>query len=199
MLYRPSLLMLTAGAAAISMVAHGVSASPNAAEEKSAKAAEQTRLGSAIETDLAERDKAENKRARALDLREQVLKASQKRIDARLKEKQAAQATGKDDKAKAAEAEQDATVDQLARIYQSMKAKKAAIVFEKLDLDVQLAVARKMRERSTAQLLAAMSPAGAARLSMALAGRKPEPVKVAVSQPSKATPPAKAEAGKTGK
>lgn len=184
MLRRPSLLMLTAGAATISVIAHGVSSSASAAEEKPAKTVEQTRLGSAIQADLAKRDKAENKRARDLDLREQVLKASQKRIDASLKEKQTAQAPADSQRKTAVPttAEQDATFDQLARIYQSMKAKKAAVVFEKLDLEVQLAVARKMRERSTAQILAEMTPSGAARLSMALAGRRPQRVKIAVQK-----------------
>jgi flagellar motility protein MotE (MotC chaperone) len=50
-----------------------------------------------------------------------------------------------------------------------MKPAKAAIVFEQLDLDVQLKVARKMRERSTGMMLAAMTPKGAARLTMAMA------------------------------
>lgn len=191
MVRRPSLLMLTAGAATISVIAHGVSSSASAAEEKPAKAVEQTRLGSAIQDDLAKRDKAESKRARDLDLREQVLKASQKRIDASLKEKQTTQARTEPEKKVTAPvtAEQDATFDQLARIYQSMKPKKAAVVFEKLDLDVQLAVARKMRERSTALLLAEMTPAGAARLSMALAGRRPQRVKIAAQKAGQTEPP----------
>ncbi|WP_010410974.1 magnesium transporter MgtE N-terminal domain-containing protein [Citromicrobium sp. JLT1363] len=64
-----------------------------------------------------------------------------------------------------------------------MKPKQAAPVFEQLDIDVQIAVARKMRERSTAQILAAMTPQGAARLSMALAG-KPIPRRRPKADPS---------------
>jgi flagellar motility protein MotE (MotC chaperone) len=56
-----------------------------------------------------------------------------------------------------------------------MKPAKAAVVFEKLAMDVQMKVAQRMRERSTAMILASMTPKGAAALSMALARRYPEP------------------------
>ena len=54
-----------------------------------------------------------------------------------------------------------------------MKPAKAAPVFEQLDLEVQYLVAKKMRERSAALLLAAMSPDAAAELSRRMAGRPP--------------------------
>ncbi|MDB5670946.1 MAG: signal peptide protein, partial [Alphaproteobacteria bacterium] len=59
------------------------------------------------------------------------------------------------------------------RIYQSMKPAKAAIVFEQLAMDVQMQVAKRMRDRSTAMIMAAMTPNGAASLSMALARKHP--------------------------
>jgi flagellar motility protein MotE (MotC chaperone) len=43
------------------------------------------------------------------------------------------------------------------------------VVFEQLDMEVQMKVAQRMRERSTAMIMAAMTPKGAAALSMALA------------------------------
>lgn len=174
---RPSLLMLMAGAAALSTLAHGVSASGTSEEKVSAKAS-QSRLGSAIQSELSENRQTAKERERALDLREQAIRASEKRLKDSLQNQQqrpkaddaaATRAGAKADK----EAEEAETLDQLARIYQSMKPKQAAVVFEQLDIDVQIAVARKMRERSTAQILAAMTPAGAARLSMALAGKRP--------------------------
>lgn len=168
---RPSLLMLMAGAAALSTLAHGVAAGTRE-EEPAAKPAA-TRLGSAIQSEMSEKKKTARERERALDLREQAIKASEKRLEASMQgqqEKPEADGAGKSGEK---EDEEAATLDQLARIYQSMKPKQAAPVFEQLDLDVQIAVARKMRERSTAQILAAMTPAGAARLSMALAGKVP--------------------------
>ena len=173
-LKHPSLLMLMAGAAALSTVAHGVNASASTVGEQAADGAAPTRLGSAIESEIGKRKKTAKERARALELREQVVKATEKRLEANLKAKKepAPQAQDKGNPAATdKQAEEAATVDQLARIYQSMKPKQAAIVFERLDIDVQIAVARKMRGRSTAQILAAMTPDGAARLSMALAGK----------------------------
>ncbi len=174
---RPPLLMLMAGAAALSSVAHGVSASGTGQEKTQAKAPP-ARLGSAIQSEISENKKTDRERERALDLREQALKASEKRLKDNLQSQQqqqtnaAANDTKKSDKTDR-EIEEDETLDQLARIYQSMKPKQAAVVFEQLDLDVQIAVARRMRERSTAQIMAAMTPAGAARISMALAGKRP--------------------------
>jgi flagellar motility protein MotE (MotC chaperone) len=54
-----------------------------------------------------------------------------------------------------------------------MKPAKAAVVFEQLTMDVQMKVAKKMRERSAAMIMAAMTPNGAAALSMALARNHP--------------------------
>ncbi|KQN12287.1 MULTISPECIES: MotE family protein [Sphingomonas] len=68
---------------------------------------------------------------------------------------------------------QNAQFDDLARIYQAMKPARAALVLEQLDMDVQMQVAQRMRQRSTAMILAAMSPAGAADLSMSLARKTP--------------------------
>lgn len=170
-LKHPSLLMLMTGAAAVSMLSHGMSAS-FAAESKRAPAAATTRLGSAIQTEMADRDGAASQRSRALELRERAMKASEKRLEANVQaqQKQAAKPVAATPTAQEAEG---ATLDQLARIYQSMKAKQAARVFERLEINVQVGVARKMRERSTAQILAAMTPDGAARLSMALASDTP--------------------------
>lgn len=167
-LKHPSLLMLMTGAAAVSMLSHGVSASFAAVGEREPAAAT-TRLGSAIQSEMAERDRAARERSRALELRERATKASEKRLEANVQAQQQ-QGTKPGAAAQAAGEAEAATFDQLARIYQSMKAKQAARVFERLDIDVQVGVARKMRERSTAQILAAMNPDAAARLSMALAG-----------------------------
>ena len=53
-----------------------------------------------------------------------------------------------------------------------MKPARAAPIFEKLDIEVQSQVARRMRDQVTAQIMSNMSPAAAVKLSMALAGRK---------------------------
>ncbi len=159
MIARPSLLMLMAAAAAASVVANGVAAT-------SAPEAPKTRLGAAIESDIGARDAAAARRNRALDLREQAARAAEARLQAQVEAQQQQTAA----KPVVGEAEGD-QYENLARIYQAMKPAKAAIVFEQLDMDVQMKVANRMRERSTAMILAAMTPKGAAALSMALARR----------------------------
>ena len=167
---RPSLLMVMAAVATLSTVANAIAAAP-------ASDLPQTRLGTAINQDLAKRDQSGAARNRALSLREQVARAAEERIKANARARQqetaAAAAAGASaapgDKATA----QNAQFDDLARIYQAMKPARAALVLEQLDMDVQMQVAQRMRQRSTAMILAAMSPAGAADLSMSLARKTP--------------------------
>lgn len=178
MTLRPSLLLLTAAAAGVSAVANAIGAAAPTPEKPAP-----TRLGASIQEDMTARDRAAAQRARALDLREQAARAAEQR----LKQTQAAPvAPGK--VAKAAESEtEDARYDELARIYQAMKPKPAALVFEQLAMDVQVEVAQRMRERATAGLLAAMSPKGAAALSMAIARR--QMTDAAASPPAAAAAP----------
>ena len=161
---RPSLLLMTAAASALAVVANASTIASTATQS-----APKTRLGSSIEQYLTQRDAEAARRKRGLDLREQATRAAQTRLEAdlaaRQKETEVAAAPGA-----AAPAEPpEAQFDELARIYQAMKPKAAAVVFEQLDMEVQMKVAQRMRERSTALVMAAMTPKGAAALSMALA------------------------------
>jgi len=174
MIGRPSLLTLTAAAAAVAAVANGVSA---AAPDPAAAESPRTRLGVAIGQDMNARDQAAARRNRALDLREQAARAAEQRLQAQVdaQQQQQQQAATAAPQSQSGGKPQDQTdqFDDLARIYQAMKPAQAAVVFEKLDLDVQMKVAQKMRERSTALILGNMTPKGAASLSMALARRYP--------------------------
>ncbi|MBD8678436.1 hypothetical protein [Sphingomonas sp. CFBP 13720] len=75
---RISLLMLTAGAAGAALIgnAMGLAAAEPAAPAGGAPSAPRSRLGVAIADDLGERDKAAVRRARALELREQAVRAA---------------------------------------------------------------------------------------------------------------------------
>ena len=159
---RPSLLVLLAGAAGLAAIGHGAAISAAAEPE--------TRLGASIQQSAVDRDKAAARRQRALDLREQAAQATEARLQAAVPPAGAGpQRPG----AGGAEAEVEDQYDELARIYQSMKPAKAALVFEQLAMDVQMKVAKKMRERSAAMLMASMTPNGAAALTMALARNRP--------------------------
>lgn len=153
---RPSLLMLTAAAAGAAVIANGVSAADPA------PVAAQTRLGASIKQDLASRDREAARRNRALELREQAARAAEQRLQAK---------NGAQDRPDAGEMRDpnEERFTELARIYQAMRPKRAAVVLEQLDMDVQVEVARRMRDRSTGLILANMSPQRAAALTMAMA------------------------------
>lgn len=182
-LQSPLLAMTLATAALTLMVQVGgaIAASADKPADKSAPGtAPQSRMGTMIGDEMARQQARARANARALDLREQAARAAQARLDAALKAQQPAApaaapaASAPPGTPPAAGAAPGATdpFDSLARIYQAMKPAKAAPVFEQLDIAVQYRVARKMRERSAALLMAAMSPQAAARLSMALAGQR---------------------------
>ncbi len=183
----PLLLGMMAGAAALGMAVNiGAAASPPGHAPKSASTPAsvppKSRMGAMLADDIAQREKQQGAETRALDLREQAAKAAQARLTAALKAQQQlaaqnaapeSQTTGGRAAGKGAPSDAPDPYDALARIYQAMKPARAAPVFEQLDLEVQTLVAKRMRDRSAALLMAAMSPGAAARLSMALAGRRP--------------------------
>ncbi len=59
--------------------------------------------------------------------------------------------------------EEEARQQQLVKVYESMRAKSAAQIFDRLDLAVLLPVAKRMKEAKMAAILAAMDP-GRARI-----------------------------------
>lgn len=167
---RPSLLLLTAGVTGLAVVANAATIATGQQDTG------QTRLGNAITQDMNDRDAAAARRKRGLDLREQAAKAASARlaadVEARRKQDEAQlQAGTGPGGTPGAPSPADSQFDELARIYQAMKPKAAAVVFEQLDMEVQMKVAQRMRERSTAMIMAAMTPKGAAALSMAMARR----------------------------
>lgn len=160
---RPTLLMLTAAAAGASVLANGASAADPASR------APETRLSASIKQDVAKRDQEAARRNRALELREQAARAAEQRLQTKNGQEE------RPDRTPPRDADEERFTE-LARIYQSMRPKSAAVVFQQLEMDVQVNVARRMRERSTALILANMAPQKAAELTMAMA-RLPQPKK----------------------
>ena len=181
MRFRPTLLQLAAFSALSASVGLG-SAIANQPLETS-------RLGASIKENLVERDRVAAEQKRKLDLQKQVVQAAETRLRERLGAGQpqaggapgapgaggAPGAVGALPGQAAQAALPDEAISNLARIYQAMKPAKAAIVMEKLGLDVQVKITKEIRERSMGLIMGAMSPDGAARLSAALAnnGRLP--------------------------
>ena len=175
MRFRPTLLQLTAFSALAATVGLG-SAIANQPLETS-------RLGASIKENLADRDRSAAEQKRKLDLQQQVIQAAEgglrEQLDAGKPQDGAAAGApgtpGGQPGQQAQPALADEAISNLARIYQAMKPAKAAIVMEKLGLDVQVKISKEIRERSMGMIMGAMSPDGAARLSAALAnnGRLP--------------------------
>ncbi|MFT5488856.1 MAG: flagellar motility protein MotE (MotC chaperone), partial [Alphaproteobacteria bacterium] len=71
--------------------------------------------------------------------------------------------------------EQEAKLRSLVKIYESMKPKSAARIFEKLEMDILLDVVERMREAKTSLIFAAMDPATAKAVTSRLAERRELP------------------------
>ena len=107
--------------------------------------------------DLAARRKQLDARAAALTARESVLAAAERRLDQRVAELKALEG-----KLQALEAtrqhRKDAAWDGLVSLYQSMKPRQAAKIFDQLKMSVLLAVVDRMDARRAAAIMAAMQP-----------------------------------------
>lgn len=139
------------------------------------KSAPTSRLGAELSKDLTRSQRAIAERASQLDMKEQMLEAARARTEAQaetsLETKRAIAKTASDEAS-----DDDEAITNLVKVYQSMNPKKAAVIFEQLDLSIQVAVASKMRNQATAKILAAMHPDAASRLTTALV----QPSKIAL-------------------
>lgn len=112
-------------------------------------------------------------RARELELRENLLKAAEKKVEDRIgelkaiEERIAAVEKKKDD----AEA---ARIKGVATMYEAMKPRDAAKIFDRLDMRVLLDVATKIKPARMSEIMAQMSPETAEKLTVELAGRPPQ-------------------------
>lgn len=202
--WRPSLLAMTAVAAGVAAVVNAVALATPAVPDTEVP----TRLGTALAQSMSDRDRALRDRDRTLELREQAARAAERRLRNDLQTSQpvaeAAPATQATLPGPPPPSPQDAMFANLARIYQTMRPNRAAPIFEKLALDVQVQVAKRMREGQTAQIMAAMAPDAAVDLSMALAGRQvvkapPPPAVTALRPNSVMRPNAGARLGLRGR
>jgi flagellar motility protein MotE (MotC chaperone) len=109
-------------------------------------------------------------RARELDVRENLLAATEKRVEARLAEIKDAEARINATVHKKDEAEA-ARFKSLVSMYENMKAKDAAKIFDRLDMRVLLELASQINPRRMSDILAQMSPDVAERLTGEIAAR----------------------------
>lgn len=105
--------------------------------------------------DLTKRREDIEKREKALATRQALLEAAERELDQKVRELTTLRAELEGLLVKQSEEEQ-ARVASLVRIYEGMKAKDAARIFNSLDTDVLLQVLTKMSERKSSPILAEM-------------------------------------------
>lgn len=116
---------------------------------------------------LAERRVEIDARAREMETREALLAAAESRIDRKIQDFKALQATI-ESLIKTYDEQQDTKLLSLVKIYENMKPKDAARIFEELDMGVLLQVAERMKERSLAPIMAKMNPQRAREVTVEL-------------------------------
>ncbi len=124
--------------------------------------------------ELAKRRKELDERERRLVEREALLKAAEQRLIEKQKELNAARAE-LEKLLKKRDAQQQARVRQLVAIYENMKPKDAAKIFNELEMPVLLGVVENMKERKVAPVIAAMDTKKARELTRELAAQKKGP------------------------
>ncbi|GAA0551441.1 flagellar motility protein MotE (MotC chaperone) [Rhizomicrobium palustre] len=164
-------------------------------------AAENPDSESAAEVDvvnaMTKRRHALDNREADIDMRDQVLKAAEARVDAKiatLKQMQDQMATLLSQR----DAEQQKQVASLVKTYSAMKPKDAARIFNNLPDGVLVPVAQQMKSDILAPILAAMTADNAQRLTEKLASRLKLPETAQAVTPAPAPLPQGLPAGAPG-
>jgi flagellar motility protein MotE (MotC chaperone) len=109
-------------------------------------------------------------RQREIDIRESLLKSAEKRIENKVEEMKAVES-----RISATQAEQKAAEAQrmkgLVTMYEGMKPKDAARVFDRLEMGVLIEIASAIAPRKMSDILGLMSPEAAERLTVEMARR----------------------------
>jgi flagellar motility protein MotE (MotC chaperone) len=119
---------------------------------------------------LADRRDQLEKRERSLEQRDAMLAAAEKRLQDKTEELQAMKTELQAMLSKHNEQE-DNRLKSLVRIYETMKPKEAAQIFDKLEMPVLIGVVERMKEAKVAPILANMQPERAKAVTAMLADR----------------------------
>jgi len=146
-------------------------AKPKEGESKAGLSPPPTADSSPAEMDvlkqLADRREQLEKRAQDLDMRESLMKVAEQRVEQKIKEMETLRAQLQSMVNQAGGAQQ-AQLDNLVKIYETMKPEEAAKIFESLDMKVLLGVIQRMKPARTAPILAKMAPDKAKDITVAL-------------------------------
>ena len=120
---------------------------------------------------LAARREVISDREAELDQRESILAAAEARIDRKINEIKALK-THIEDLIREKDKKEEEKILKLVKVYESMKPKQAAVIWNDLDMLILLEVATRMREVKAADVMARMSPERARELTGELARRQ---------------------------
>ena len=116
---------------------------------------------------LAERRQVLESREQEFEIRTGLFAAAETRIDKKVEELKVLRETISG-LIKTFDAQQDAKLLSLVKIYENMKPKEAAKIFEALEMDTLLEVAERMKERKLAPIMAKMDPEKARDMTVEL-------------------------------
>jgi flagellar motility protein MotE (MotC chaperone) len=119
---------------------------------------------------LQQRREELDQRSRELDIRESMVKAAEQRINAHLTEIKDVESRIKTETVQKDQAEAN-QFKGLVTMYEAMKARDAAKIFDGLDMDVLIKVASAINPRTMADIMAQMTPDIAEKLTVALASK----------------------------
>jgi flagellar motility protein MotE (MotC chaperone) len=109
-------------------------------------------------------------RAREIDIRESLLKAAEKRVEARVEELKAIESRISTVTQQKSDSDA-ARFKGIITMYEGMKPKDAAKVFDRLEMPVLFEIASQIAPRKMADILGLMSPEAAERLTVEMARR----------------------------
>ena len=116
---------------------------------------------------LAERRESIESMEKEMEMREGLLQAAEERIDKKIAELKNFQETI-EKLIKTYDEEQEAKMQALVKIYENMKPKDAARIFEELDMETLLMVSERMGARKLAPIMAKMNPVRATEVTVEL-------------------------------
>jgi flagellar motility protein MotE (MotC chaperone) len=122
----------------------------------------------AIRERLEQRRQNLEHRGADIELREEMIRQAEERLEERLRKLREAEDGGRSAEA---DARREQEMANLVAMYQAMRPKEAARIFDRLDLDILVPVVLEMNPRTMAEIMAAMSAESAERLTVALARR----------------------------
>lgn len=119
---------------------------------------------------LAERRAELDARAKELEMRESLILAAEKRLESRVAHLKQLESQ-LNETARVKDEEETTRIKNIITMYENMKPKDAARVFDRLDMRILVDVASQINPRRMSDILAQMAPEAAERLTVELASR----------------------------